>query len=154
MIRTALSLSVIVFHFSSIAGAEEKAMLQAGSLIAEFDLAKKGGVVSLRNGDVDVVSPGFESPTIFAIGLVQGKKNRHYTNLDFDKFSYEIRDGGLQLEYRGLKGQELNVVLTIETKDDYLRLVPEVRCGAETVCSRALGERLGARGTDPRCRRA
>jgi hypothetical protein len=128
---------VLLFAFlaPSFAQGADQISLAAGGLKVKFDLEKKGGIVSVRNGAVDVVHPDFSSPTLFRIGVVNGTSVSEYSNDDFDTFSHEAVPGGLRLLYRGVAGKELEVAITAKAKDGYVAFSAHVECGAETICS-------------------
>jgi len=126
----ALTLPVLGFG-----GDAESFTLKAGGLQIEFDLARKGGITSLRNGEVDVVAPGWEAPTLFRIAYVQRQRVMEYRSLDFDRFEYEKLPSGIRFHHTGLKDQEIQVISTVESKADYISFTSEVRSGPETVAA-------------------
>jgi len=109
--------------------------LKAGSVQATFRLAGKGGITSLRAGEVELVQPGWQHPTLFRITLVEGKREKAFTSLQFDEFDCEKIPSGIRFTYSGLEGAALEITATVEAKGDYLAFTSQVRCGPETVCS-------------------
>ncbi len=109
--------------------------VSAEQLSMTLDLDRKGGIVSLRNGDVDVVSPDIAEPTSFLIHLVLAKEERTFSSLDFERFSYEKIGGGVRLTYSGLEGKAVNVQLTWRAAGPYIAMTQKVRCGLQSVCS-------------------
>ncbi len=116
-------------------GDTELLTLKAGALRIQFDPARKGGITSLRTGEVDVVTPGWEEPTLFRIAYVKGAREIEMRSLDFDEFEYTELPSGIRFRHSGLDGQNIDVISTVESKGDYLSFTSEVRYGPETVCA-------------------
>ncbi len=133
--RPSFFLFPILAAFSASAAAGDVVTLRADGLKAAFDLSDMGGIVSLRHGDAEVVSEDWNSPTVFAIGLVNGNESRYFTNRDFDEFESEKIKNGLRLRYSGLKDRELEIELTIRESNGAIDFKSIVRCGPETICS-------------------
>ncbi len=110
---------------------EDTVSLRAGSLEITFDLTKNGGIVSLRNGAVDVVSAGFERPLLFKIGIVEGVEERWASSLDFEEFSHEELDGTHRFRYSQLPGSDVVVSLTVAAEDEYVSFRSEVEFGPD-----------------------
>ncbi len=136
----ALTLPVLGFG-----GEAESFTLKAGGLQIEFDLARKGGITSLRNGEVDVVAPGWEAPTLFRIAYVQRQRVMEYRSLDFDRFEYEKLPLGIRFHHTGLKDQEIEVISTVESKGDYISFTSEVNSIRGIASSTAFPSRFPSR---------
>jgi len=116
------------------AAEKEHLTLEAGTIKATFDLAEQGNIVSLRNGDVEVVSNP-EKAALFEIGLVNGIQTRYHSSQDFDQFEANKTTGGVQFVFRNLAGKALQVTVEIERIDLALDFRVKVNCGPQTVCS-------------------
>jgi len=138
MMPSIILFATLLFPFLGFGGSAESLTLKAKTLEIEFDLASKGGIASLKSGELEVVSPDWEAPTLFRIAYVQGRRAMEYRSLDFDEFEYDMLPSGVRFRHAGLKGQSIEVISTIESEGDYIGFTSEVRCGPETVCAHLL----------------
>ncbi len=137
MIKRITTLLVLTCCLYAQAAHENQVTLTANSLQARFDLTQKGSIVSLRQGDIEVVTHP-DRAALFEISVVNGTTVRPFTNHDFEGF--EVRDSarGVRFVFSRLAGQDLQVTVDIKRAGASLDFQARVDCGTQTTCSNLL----------------
>jgi len=126
---------LILLTTSCTSNGDKTVSLEAGKLELILDMSMNGGVVLLGNDSVNLVSPAWTQPTLFAVGHVIDRREELLTSLDFEEFSYSKTRSGLQLHYSNPKGQDIQVTISISVVEDHFSLQASVDCGSSAVSS-------------------
>jgi len=116
---------------------QDQLTLEAGQVQATFDLKHQGSIVSLRNGDIEVVTHPNRG-ALFEIGIVRGTRVRGFTNRDFERFELQETSDGCRFVFSQVAGFALQVITEIKRTADSLDFHAEVNCGTQTTCSELL----------------
>lgn len=108
--------------------------LTAGSLQARFDLTQNGSIVSLRTGDIEMVTHP-DQAALFEIGIVRGTQVRRFTNRDFEQVEMEDAPDRIRFLFSDVAGIDLQVIAEIKGTDRSLDFHAQVTGGTQTTCS-------------------